>query len=182
MSTTHDGADERHDDALLRVVERLGLMLTEAGIPRMPARVFAYVLAEDSDRYTAGELAAGLRVSPAAISGAVRYLVRTGLLDKGREPGARSDFYRIYDDDVWSGIFMQQIPLLRRWEEISAEAVKQLGSDTPGGRRLRETQAYFRFLRTELLPLQERWQQEKDELVARLDADPAADLDEGDTR
>ncbi|CAN5858498.1 hypothetical protein BH23ACT5_BH23ACT5_11240 [soil metagenome] len=31
--------------------------------PRMAARVFAYVLAEDSDRYTAAELAVGLGVS-----------------------------------------------------------------------------------------------------------------------
>lgn len=182
MPTTPDGAEERRDDAVLRVVERLGLMLTEAGIPRMPARVFAYVLTEDADRYTAGELAAGLRVSPAAISGAVRYLVRVGLLDKGREPGARRDYYRIYDEDVWSAIFMQQLPLLRRWEEIAAEAMEQLGRDTPGGRRLRETRAYFRFLRTELPWLQERWQREKDELVARLDEEPGTALDEGSTR
>jgi hypothetical protein len=53
----------------------------------MPARVVAYVLAEVSDRSTAGDIAAGLRVSPAAISGAVRYLVQAGLLGKEREPG-----------------------------------------------------------------------------------------------
>lgn len=183
MPATPDDAEERHD-VLLRVVERFGLMLAESGIPRMPARVFAYVLAADRDRYTAAELAAGLRVSPAAISGAVRYLVRVGLLDKGREPGARSDYYRVYDDDVWSAIFLQQLPLLQRWEEISAEAVRQLGRETPGGRRLRETQAYFRFLRTELAQLQSRWAREKDKFIAELDAgvDPEEDPDEGGRR
>lgn len=171
MTTAPEGTEGRHDDALLRAVEQLALMLTEAGIPRMPARVFAYVLAEDADRYTARELAEGLRVSPAAVSGAVRYLVQVGLLDRGREPGSRSDHYRIYDDDVWSAIFMRQLPMIRHWEDVTAEAVRQVGPDSRGGRRLRETQAYFRFLATELPHLQERWHQEKDELVARLDED-----------
>ena len=47
-------------------------LLTESGVPRMPARVFASVLAEDAGALTAAELAERLQVSPAAISGAVR--------------------------------------------------------------------------------------------------------------
>jgi DNA-binding transcriptional regulator GbsR (MarR family) len=125
-------------------VEQLGLMLAESGLPRMPARVFAYVLAEEADRYTARDLAEGLRVSPAAISGAVRYLVQVGLLDKGREPGARSDHYRIYDEDVWAAISLQRMPLLERWEQTVAEAAEQLPRHSRGRRRLRETQAFYR--------------------------------------
>lgn len=165
--------DEGHD-ALLRVVERLGLILTEAGLPRMPARVFAYVLAHDADRYTARDLAEGLRVSPAAISGAVRLLVQAGLLDKGREPGSRSDHYRIYDDDVWAAIGLQRIPLLRRWEQIVAEAAEQLPRDSRGKRRLRETQAYYRFIEEEFPRLMERWRERKDKLVADLDGEDSA--------
>ena len=74
-------------DSLFQAVERFGQALEGSGMPRMPARVFAYVLAEDSDRYTAAQLAEGLQVSPAAISGAVRYLVDTGLLIRERAPG-----------------------------------------------------------------------------------------------
>ena len=90
---------QTHDD-LLRGVERFALILNGSGMPRMASRVFAYVLAEDSDRYTAAELAEGLRVSPAAISGALRYLLDTRMIFKEREPGTRADLYRIYDDDV----------------------------------------------------------------------------------
>jgi DNA-binding transcriptional regulator GbsR (MarR family) len=169
--TAPASAEGLDNDALLRVVERLGLLLAEAGMPRMPARVFAYVLAEDADRYTARELAEGLRVSPAAISGAVRYLVQVGLLDKGREPESRSDHYRIYDDDVWSAIASQRIPLLRRWEVIIAEAVQQLPGGSRGRQRLRETQAYYRFMATESPRLMERWREQKDHLVAQLDRD-----------
>ena len=157
------------DEALLRVVEQLGLMLAESGLPRMPARVFAYILAEDSDRYTARELADGLRVSPAAISGAVRFLVQVGLLDRGREPGARSDHYRVYDDDVWAAISLQRMPLLRRWEQTVADALEQLPSDSRGRRRLLETQAFYRFMGEEFSGLIDRWRQHKDRLVTELE-------------
>ena len=41
----------------------------------MPARVFSALLATDSGRLTAAELAERLQISPAAVSGAVRYLI-----------------------------------------------------------------------------------------------------------
>ncbi len=157
---------------LLRVVEQLGLLLSEIGMPRMPARVFAYVLADDADRYTARELADGLRVSPAAISGAVRYLVQAGLLDRGREPESRSDHYRIYDDDVWAAIMAQRIPLLERWAATLADAARQL----PEGRgrdRLKETEAYYRFAARASLQMIEQWRAQKAELIAHLDGERA---------
>jgi DNA-binding transcriptional regulator GbsR (MarR family) len=76
---------------LEQAVERLGRVLEESGVPRMAARVFAYILAEDRDRYTAAELGEGLQVSPAAISGAVRYLTQTRLVVKERRPSGRGD-------------------------------------------------------------------------------------------
>jgi DNA-binding transcriptional regulator GbsR (MarR family) len=150
-------ADVSGDDVLLRFVERFALVLMDTGLARMPARVFAFVLADDDDRYTAGQLAEGLRVSPAAISGAVRVLVQLGLLAKEREPGARADQYRVYDDDVWSHIMMQRLPLMRRYEETLAEGIKQLGP-TRGSRRLAETLDYMAFMREELPRTVERWQ------------------------
>ena len=68
-------------------MERFASVLTESGFPRMPARVFAALLATDSGRLTAAELAALLHVSPAAISGAVSYLVQVNLASREAEPG-----------------------------------------------------------------------------------------------
>ncbi len=41
---------EDESEALPRVVEGMAGVLNEAGIPRMPARVLAYMLADDADR------------------------------------------------------------------------------------------------------------------------------------
>lgn len=158
----------RGEDALLWFVERFAMLLSDSGMERMPARVFSYVLAEDSDRYTAAELAEGLGVSRAAISTATRELVQAGLLGKEREPGARADHYRVYDDDVWAAIFRQRTPLLDRYRELAAEGIRLLGVDTRGGRRLLQTVAYFDFLAEEMPKMIDEWHRRKDEMVEDL--------------
>jgi DNA-binding transcriptional regulator GbsR (MarR family) len=153
------------DDDLLRAVERFGQTLETSGMPRMAARVFAYVLAEDSDRYTAAELADGLRVSPAAISGAVRYLLDARLLFREREPGMRSDLYRVYDEDVWSTIMSARLPVLDHWVLAIDEAIDLIGVDHPGGRRLVETREFFRFMRRETEQMMQRWREQREHLL-----------------
>ncbi|GAA6526869.1 MarR family transcriptional regulator [Intrasporangium sp. DVR] len=148
-------ADERTE--LLRFVERFALVLAESGFPRMPARVFAYVLADDAERYTAAELAEGVGVSAAAISGAVRYLTRVGLLAKEREPGERSDVYRVFDEDVWGTIFRQRIPALEMYEKAAADGATILPRGSAGARRMRETEEFYRFLRVEQVKIMDRW-------------------------
>ena len=147
------GAD--HDN-LLRAVERFAQSIEMAGMPRMAARVFAFVLADDGDRYTATELARGLRVSPAAISGALRFLVDIRLLFREREPGMRSDLYRVYDDDVWRAIMLARIPLLEQWQAGLDEAIDLIGKERRG-RRLIETREFFAFIHQEMLMMTDRW-------------------------
>jgi DNA-binding transcriptional regulator GbsR (MarR family) len=155
---------------MLRFVERFAMVLAESGIPRMPARVFAYVLAEDAEKYTAAELAAGLRVSLAAISGAVRYLLQVGLLAKEREPGSRSDQYRIFDEDIWGTIAKQRLPVLQVYADAAAEGVKVLKPGSPGAQRMRETQEYYAFLQAEQPKLLERWREHRRALFAEADS------------
>ena len=145
------------NDPLFRAVERFGQALEGSGMPRMPARVFAYVLAEDSDRYTAAQLSEGLQVSPAAISGAVRYLVDTGLLIKERMPGRRGDIFRVVDGDIWATITTARKPMIDNFIAAVEEAITLVGAETPGGQRLVETADFLRFTRADLDDLPRRW-------------------------
>ena len=72
--TAHDSVP--HDQALTDVVEHLGGALADAGIARLPARVYAALLTTEDGRLTASQLASLLGVSPAGVSGAVRYLTQ----------------------------------------------------------------------------------------------------------
>jgi DNA-binding transcriptional regulator GbsR (MarR family) len=155
------------DDAERRFVERFALVLTEAGLPRMASRVFACLLVADDGQLSAGQLAARLHVSPAAVSGAVRYLVQLNMVHREREPGASRDHYRI-DDDMWYEVYMQRSAVLERWEKTLAEGVALAGTDDPARHRIVEAKEFVSFLRAELPQLMERWHDHR----ARLHAEP----------
>jgi DNA-binding transcriptional regulator GbsR (MarR family) len=152
--------NELNDDGVRRFVERFALLLTEAGMARTPARVFACLLAEDSGRLTARELAERLQVSPAAISGAVRYLTQAGVLVREREPGERRDHYAVHEH-VWPEMFTARMAMIRRWEQAMGEAVELLGADSPAGRRLQETREFFAFMQEELPEMLRRWEERR---------------------
>lgn len=141
-----------------QAVERLGQVLEDSGVPRMPARVFAYILAEDRDRYTAAELAEGLQVSPAAISGAVRYLTQTRLVVKERRPSGRGDLFRVVDGDIWGTIMTARRSQMDDYVASLEKAVALLEPDSPGRARLEETRDYFAFAREGMVDLAERWE------------------------
>ena len=157
MAATPAARDASRDaDGTRRFVEDFALLLVDAGVPRMPARVFACVLADDAGALTAGDLAERLHVSPAAISGAVRWLTQMHLLTRAREPGARRDHYRMRDDQ-WYEATVFKTAALRRFEDVLAEGVALVGPDSPAGRRLEETQDFFAFFRAEMPALLERF-------------------------
>lgn len=153
-------AAKRDDAAVSKFIERFASALVEAGMPRMPARVFVALLATDSGRLTAAELAERLQVSPAAVSGAVRWLAQVNLASREREPGSRREHYRV-EDDLWYEASFRRDQMLSRWTATAREGVAALGPDTPAGRRMAETQDFFEFVREEVLEMLKRWREHR---------------------
>jgi len=144
------------EDPLFGYLERFASVLVAAGIPPMPARVFAALLVADSGRLSAAELAEVLRVSPAAVSGGVRYLIQLGLVHKERVPGSRRDYYRM-PEDVWSDMFRLRDQVLHRWTALIREGIELLGPGTPAGARLAEHATFFDFVSGEMPEVLKRW-------------------------
>ncbi|MFE0022833.1 GbsR/MarR family transcriptional regulator [Amycolatopsis sp. NPDC059021] len=151
---------KRDEDAVRRYVEKMGLTLAQIGMQRMPARVFAALMTTDEGRLTAADLAERLSVSPAAISGAVRYLEQVGLVGKEREPGERRDHYRLYDD-LWYATFLKRDRLILMWRDAAEEGIDALGADTPAGKRLVEMRDFLTFITRELTEMFDRWHRER---------------------
>jgi DNA-binding transcriptional regulator GbsR (MarR family) len=147
---------DRDPQAVARFVEGFVSTLVDGGVPRMPARAFTALLASDSGRLTAAELAERLQVSPAAVSGAVRYLLQVDLITRERPPGARRDEFAI-GDDAWYEAVVRRERLLARWARAAQEGAEALGPGTPAGARMAETRAFFEFLERELPALLARW-------------------------
>jgi len=137
--------------------------LMEIGFPRMPARVFAALLATDSGMLTSIEIAELLRVSAGAISGAVRYLTHVNLIGRDTEPGTRRDRYRVFDD-LWYEAITRRDQMLTRLEARLRAGIAALGCETPAGERMAETLAFFEFLQREMPLLLGKWRALKGDL------------------
>ncbi|WP_025273789.1 GbsR/MarR family transcriptional regulator [Haloglycomyces albus] len=150
------------NETLLDFVERFAQLLADAGLQKMTARVFAYILADDATSYTAAELAHGLSVSRAAISGAVRELNTMGLIAKTRRSDTRSDVYNIDSGDVWGRIMFARVPLVRRYREVAEAGAAELPAG-PGSERLRQTAEFMAFMETEMSAMQRKWERHLEE-------------------
>jgi DNA-binding transcriptional regulator GbsR (MarR family) len=149
-------AHDHEGDPLLQFIERFASVLVAAGFPAMSARVFVAFLVSNSYRLTAAELADMLQISPAAVSGAVRYLIGLGLVHKDRVPGSRRDYYRM-PADVWNEVMRMQSQVLMRWTSLLKEGVDLVGADTPAGSRMADHTAFFEFVNAEIPAMLARW-------------------------
>ncbi|GAA2022098.1 MarR family transcriptional regulator [Terrabacter terrae] len=157
---------ERDEQAVSAYVERLGDTLTDAGMPRLASRVFARLLADDDGRMTAVELTEALDVSPAAVSGAVRYLTQTYLIGKERERGSRRDVY-VVQADAWHGAMLSRDRLLAQIEAGLRAGVPAVGGvDTAAGRRLQLSVAFLEFLSERFGALEGEWEARKAEITS----------------
>lgn len=152
-------ATEVFDSETDAFVERFAAGMVASGMPRMAARVFALLLSRDEGAATAAELGDALQASPAAVSGAVRYLIQVHLVTRSHRPGDRRDVYRLYGDH-WYEIVGNREHDLHEWARLSREGVDAVGLTTPAGRRLDETARFFEFLATEMSQVMERWRRE----------------------
>ncbi len=149
---------ERDPTAVERFVEQFALLLAEAGLQRMPARVFGALIVTEDGKLTASEIADTLRVSPAAVSGAVRYLVQVGLIVKRRDPGERRDHYEV-TDDMWYEVYANRDKQMDQWARLMAEGVAAVGIETKAGWRLDTSRQFFEFLRDQLPELMAKWRE-----------------------
>lgn len=137
-------------------IEKFAALLTVAGFPPMPARVFAALLVTDPGRLSSAELVDLLQISPAAVSGAVRYLSGIGLVHKERVPGSRREYYRM-PGNPWHQVMLMRNQVLIRWVEMLKEGIDLVGADTPAGRRMAGHAGFFEFLAVETPALMARW-------------------------
>ena len=173
MSSAGRGG-RRDERAVANYVERFGDTLTDAGMPRLASRVFARLLADDDGRMTAAELTEALDVSPAAISGAVRYLTQTYLIGKERERGSRRDVY-VVQADAWHGAMLSRDRVLAQIQSNLRAGVPAVGGiTTPAGRRLQLSVAFLEFLSERLGAMEQEWERRRIEVTTGWPADEPA--------
>lgn len=150
-------APQRDERALRTFIEQMARTLADWGLPRMAARVLFVMMSADEEALTAGELARRLDASPAAISGAVRYLVQISMVTREPVPGSRRDLYRLVDDSFYE-VTLAKMTLIKTMADAAAQGMVAAGGrGTPAGRRLAGMHDFYAFVQDALPGLLDQW-------------------------
>ncbi|MEF2976642.1 GbsR/MarR family transcriptional regulator [Subtercola sp. YIM 133946] len=148
----------RDDEAVTGFVEQSAATLTNAGFPKMPARVLMALMASEEGGLTAAALADQLGVSAAAISGAVRYLQTTGIIRRVAQSGSRRDRYEL-PDDPWYAASVNQNPVYLLLAALADQGVRAIGdAASAASQRIDEMGRFYRFMNDRMPALLEEWE------------------------
>ena len=147
-----DGERTLGDDPVAQMVSALAAN----GFPRMPASVMMAIMVSEEGLLTAEQLAERLGASPAAISGAVRYLSTIGMIHRHRAPGSRRYAYEL-PDHAWYTASLAKNELYTLFVRLAEKTIPTLGPR--GGERVQEMADFFRFLEWRMPALLDEWTQ-----------------------
>ncbi len=148
-------------------IERMGGALAAAGLQRLPSRVFAALCIDEDGRMTAAELGETLGVSPAAVSGAVKFLVQIHFVHRERERGSRRDVY-VVDDDAWHSAMMSRDTTYAPMLTALDDAVDRLDPSSDARLRLLLMREFLAFVDAEMTELAARWERRRQQIEREL--------------
>ena len=147
---TDDAPRTLRDDPVAQAVSALAAN----GFPRLPATVLMTLMTSEETELTAEALAERTQSSPAAISGAVRYLTTIGMIRRHVLPGSRRYVYEL-PEHPWYTVSIEKNELYGVIEALARKAVPTLGPR--GGGQMEEMAEFFAFLRGRLPQVLAEW-------------------------
>lgn len=156
------------DDPVAQIVSALAAN----GFPRMPASVMMAIMVSEEGILTADQLAGLLSASPAAISGAVRYLGTVGMIYRHRLPGTRRYGYEL-PVHAWYTASLEKTDLYHLVIRLAETAAPTLGPRA--AERVQEMADFFRFLERRMPEMLAEWRQ----LRAAKSTEPLSGMDTG---
>ena len=123
----------RSPDLVAAFAEEFTALLVDSGLPRMAARVLVCLYTADTGARSAADLVRLLRVSPASVTTAIRYLEGQAWVRRARQ--GRRDSYLV-DDDIWYRVFVASVRRTALLADAALRGATALGPRTPAGGRL----------------------------------------------
>lgn len=142
-----------------RFVEDFAAQLHQMGLAHMHARVFSVLLASPEGPLTARELADELGVSPAAISGAVRFLTQFRMVTRTRLVGERVDRYYV-GERFWETAVGAEASMYASLIGVCDRALADVDLGSARA-RLEETRDFLDFISAELPKIVTRWHDQR---------------------
>lgn len=134
--------------------EVLAAELAAEGFPRVPARILLRLMVAPAGALTAAELSAALELSPAAVSGGIRYLDVLGFIRIDVLPGSRRHVYRLPPQPWYASTLTQD--RYSGVRDLIDSGLRDV-EEGPARDRLADMRDFFGFLQTEMPLLWDRW-------------------------
>lgn len=146
--------------AEMRFVELFGSALAAQGFPRIPAAVLLTLMVSDDTRATSSELVQRLKISPAAVSSAVRYLSTLNFVRVTTLPGGRRHVYTLSTDPPWYTGTLADSGRFRTLAKLADDASAELTAG-PAKQRVDEMADFFAFIERRMPTLLDEWLAER---------------------
>jgi DNA-binding transcriptional regulator GbsR (MarR family) len=144
-----------------RYVDETGLLLENAGLPRIAGQVLGLLQVCEPETQSLADIAIALGVSRASVSTSTRLLEHVGFLERTILPGNRRDFYRL-SRDAWHRFMHTRIETMRRLRQNADHGLRVLDGESPERReRLERMRRLYSFLEQEMPKLLERFDAEE---------------------
>lgn len=161
--------DSRDEQGVSEFVSHFGGLMAASGMPGLTGYVFALLLAEPDAELTASQIGEALNVSPAAVSGATKYLADIGFTRKLRRPGSRRVVHALSSDD-WYEALLGRSNVIEASKQLFVEGAQAAGGvSTPAGRRLWLNAQWFTRLGEVIEREMAQWPAEREALLRELD-------------
>lgn len=138
------------DDPVAQAVSALAAN----GFPRLPAAVLMALMTSEESELTAEALAEQTQSSPAAISGAVRYLTSIHMVRRHLLPGSRRYVYEL-PEHPWYAASFGKGELYAYIVTLAEQAIPVLGPTGAG--RMAEMAEFFAFMQRRLPEVLDEW-------------------------
>lgn len=147
-------------EAVRRYVNETGLLLENAGLPRIAGQVLGWLQVCEPETQSLAEIATSLGVSRASVSTSARLLEQVGFLERTIQAGDRRDYYRL-SRDGWHRFMETRIETMRRLRRNAEHGLRVLEGESPERRdRLERMRRLYSFLEQEMPKLLERFDAE----------------------
>jgi predicted transcriptional regulator len=144
------------DSRTSRFTDRVASLFEHDGLPPIAGRMFALLLVTE-DALSLDELSEHLGVSKASASTNARLLARFGLIEPGRRPGSRRDYYHTADD-LFERSMAQRLDRWREFTEAIGDGRRTLPLPSPAVReRLERYEGALGYMADAIGRAMEQW-------------------------
>ena len=140
----------------LQFAEELGQFFESGGFPRMAGRVWAVLLVMNKPHLSALELQDALGTSAGSVSGATRFLLQYGLIERVNVRGERRDYFTPRRGAV-ARIIKLRLEKLVAVEDLISDALDAFSDREHAVPYLDEVHTIYHWYRRELPKLHERF-------------------------